>query len=521
MNLLLAAAGVSTLALAGVGVLRVFWSTIHTVPRMARLALGFCAGCWIVTMIYFGAYLAGFPFSRRLVVVPVVLLALGGAAGMFKGPIKLSWSINIAILPAAFCVLALLLSWARPVYGYDALMMWGLKAKMMFFSHTWPATMFDKFTTAHTEYPPLIPGAQAFVFFWLGQFDDVASRVVFAAFFASGAVILWWLLGELQVKTRWVWVTWWCAVPVMMEQVNLTYADMPLAVFLLVFYGAIVAWLREPARRDWLWLAGLFGGMAFWVKQDALVSVGAGIAALVIGRQWRAWPVLLAAVVALPWRVFVWTKELPSDFALKFNDLPAKTAQILAALWQEALSGGGFGLFWVIFVVAVVCRWRKLREVSWLAISALLVLLGIFAVYWFSTPDLPALLKTSLERVLLNLFVPGFLLTAWLWPDTCAWRRLIAAFTVVMGLVMIYQHTRAWAELRREFAGKTVAQQHVLAVEPGLRAQIAGALQEYPDGTHVQVLPKRSLRRHRFYYETYPYLIVDNSATNVIELLPE
>jgi hypothetical protein len=75
--------------------------------------------------------------------------------------------------------------------------------------------------------------------------------------------------------------------------------------------------------------------------------------------------------------------------------------------------------------------------------------------------------------------------------------------------------------LWREFGGKTLAQQRVLAVEPSLRLQIAHAFNSLPPGTHVQVLPKRSLWRHRFYYETYPYLIVDSTATNVIELTVE
>ncbi len=516
MNLLLAALAIVVLALGGVGLFRVVWPSIRDMPRPARLALGFCVGCWLVTMIFFGAYLAGVSFSRWLVITPVVVLAAVALPGFRGAKFRWEWP---ALLPAVLCLLALALSWSRPVYGYDAVMMWALKAKMTFFARTWPATMFDPFTTAHTEYPPLIPSAQAFVFFWLGQFDDVASRVVFAAFFASGAAILWWLLGHLQVTLRWVWVTWWGALPVMMEQVKLTYADMPLAVYLLVFFGALVAWLREPSRREWLWLAGLFGGIAFWVKQDALLGVGAGIAALVVLRQWRAWPVLLAVVVALPWRVLVWAKNLPSDFALKFEDLPLKTAQVAAALLHQAIAGGAYGWFWVILVLVLVCRWRTLPQVSWLAVSSLLGLVGIFAVYWFSTPDVPALLQTSLERVLLNLFVPALLVVALLWPETRFLQRGLAVVTVWLGLAMVYQHTRACVELRREFGGKTVAQQHVQAVEPALAMEIAVALERYPTGTHVRVLPKRSLRRHQFYYEAYPYLIVDSSATNVIELV--
>lgn len=530
VNLVLAAIAVVVLALAGVGTLALVWSPIREVPRLARLALGYCVGCGVVTLIFFGAYLAGVSFSRWLVVGPVVVLAGVGAAGWTRpgiAPPAERSRMWVWLLPVVLCVLALALSWSRPLYGYDAVMMWGLKAKLAFFARTWPATMFDPYTTAHTEYPPLIPSAQAFVFFWLGKFDDVASRVVFAAFFAAGAVILHWLAGQLRVGYRWVWVLWWCALPATLNQVELTYADMPLAVYLLVFYGAGIAWLREPSRRDWLWLAGIFGGLAFWVKQDALIGVGAGWAALLaagVGRrsEWRN--IVRAGLVtiglALPWRVFVWTKNLPSDFAFQFADLPARSATVAVALLQHGNVGGGYGFFWVVFGLVLVVGYRELRrpETSWLATAGVIGLVEVFAVYWFSTPNLSDLLQTSLERVLLSLFVPALWLVALLTQRRRAVLMVIAGLAVGWGLFEVYGRTREVVELRREFGGKTVDEQRVLAVEPALRRQIAQSFNSFPPGTHVQVVPKRSLLRHRFYYETYPYLIVDCTATNVIHL---
>jgi len=525
MNLLLATAGILVLALAGAGVLRLIWPAIAGVPRLARLALGYCFGCWFVTVIFFCAYLAGVSFSRWLIVGPVIGLAVVGMFFERDWP-RLQIDYSKWCLPVLLCVLALALSWARPVYGYDAVMMWALKAKMAFFSQTWPATMFDPFTTAHTGYPPLIPSAQAFVFFWLGEFDDVASRVVFAAFFASGAVILGWLLGQLRVGSRWIWVLGWCALPAALEQVKLTYADMPLAVYLIVFYGAVCVWLREPERRDWLWLVGLFGGMAFWVKQDALIGVGAGLVALAVlaaSRRTVFVAGLIAVGLALPWRLFTWTKNLPSDFVFQFGDIPARSAQVGRALVQYGLVEGDYAFFWAMFVVLLAVGWRQLRrpEVRWLLAAWVLGLGGVFAVYWFSTPNLSALLQTSLTRVLLSLFVPALLLVALLTHERRVVVIVIAVLTVGLALFDTYGLTREYVELRRDFGGKTLTEQRLLAVEPGLRRQIGQAFNSYPAGTHVQVLPKRSLWRHRFYYETYPYLIVDSTATNVIRLVSE
>ena len=431
MNLLRAAAGAGGLALAGAGALRLVWPSLDATPRSVRLALGFCAGAFLLTALLFVVYLAGWAFTPVVVLGPVLLLAGAGLLALRPRPVAVPPAADRPWLAGMLVGLALLLSWGRPVYGFDAISMWALKAKVMFFARTWPAALFDPYQTPHTEYPPLVPVAQAYVFFWLGEFDDVASRVVFAAWFAAGAVILWWWLGQLRASARPVWLLWWCAVPVLMEQVKLTYADLPLAVYLLVACGAGVAWLRDPGRRDWLWLAALFAGMAFWVKQDALIVVGAGGGGLLLlagARRVPRRPVLLAAAialgVALPWRILVWWRNLPDDFALMGTGSLARSGLIAHGLVKYALVEGGFAFFWPVVLATLLFRWRRLRlETAWLLLVLAGGLLALFAVYWFSTPNLSDLLETSMERVLLNLFGPALLLTALLWRARWRWAR--------------------------------------------------------------------------------------------------
>ena len=278
MNLLLAAAAVLTLALAGVGILQFVWPAIRQAPVPARLGLGYCMGGFWVSALFFLAYLTSFPFSRGLVLAPVIVLAIAGLPVLRNGWARPRWSLA-GCLAVLLVLLALALSWSRPVYGYDALSIWALRAKVAYFAKTWPSTLFDSHTSVHPDYPPLIPSVQTYVFFYLDRFDDIASRTVFAAFFASGAAILWWWMGLLRASSRGVWLLWWCAVPVLMDQVRIDYADLPLAVYLMIYFGALVSWLRQPQKRGWLWLAALFGGIAFWVKQDAWLGIGAGFLA--------------------------------------------------------------------------------------------------------------------------------------------------------------------------------------------------------------------------------------------------
>ena len=88
--------------------------------------------------------------------LPVLLLAVIGAATLVPGRRP---RFRLALLPfvaVVLLVIAFWLSWSRPVYGYDAVSMWALKAKVSFYAQTWPPTLFDRHTTHHPEYPPLI-----------------------------------------------------------------------------------------------------------------------------------------------------------------------------------------------------------------------------------------------------------------------------------------------------------------------------------------------------------------------------
>ena len=100
-----------------------------------------------------------------------------------------------------------------------------------------------------------------------------------------------------------------------------------------------------------------------------------------------------------------------------------------------------------------------------------------------------------------------------------AWRATqfgVVLATFGLAVVSIGVHAREWGECWRRFAGKTLEEKHAVALEPAVKEMVAAALREFPRGTHVRVTPKRSIRYHQFYYETFPELVVDDSATNVV-----
>jgi hypothetical protein len=85
-------------------------------------------------------------------------------------------------------------------------------------------------------------------------------------------------------------------------------------------------------------------------------------------------------------------------------------------------------------------------------------------------------------------------------------------------LVEIAASASDWGECWRRFGGKTLAEKHAAALEPAVKEAIADAVHKFAEGAHVRVAPKRSIRYHQFYYETFPALVVDDSATNEVTL---
>ena len=187
MNQLISVIAVIVISLAGVQVLKWIWPQIRTKPPYLQLGLGYCVGTAVICFIFFSKQIIGLSFTRVSILVPICLLAVGGCIGIFR-PITCcpQWNLFVFLAILLLC-LSLSLTWMRPIYGYDAISMWALKAKITYYAKMWPPTMFDPFTTHNPSYPLLIPSAQAFIFFWIDQFDDVASRLVFPAFYVAGA----------------------------------------------------------------------------------------------------------------------------------------------------------------------------------------------------------------------------------------------------------------------------------------------------------------------------------------------
>jgi 4-amino-4-deoxy-L-arabinose transferase len=202
--------------------------------------------------------------------------------------------------------------------------------------------------------------------------------------------------------------------------------DAFLALFLTAALAAYYIALREVGvrRRNWLVVCGVACGAAFLVKGFLALAIPVIVAApyLVVTRRWRDlfvtpwWPIVVAAVVALPWSVLIHLRE--PDFWRYFfwvehvQRFTADDAQHAEPVWYYAAYLPLLGWPWILLLPAAAVGLRRPggedRDfIRYLMIAALLPLLffsvsrGKLATYILPCfAPLSILLAAGIERYL-------------------------------------------------------------------------------------------------------------------------
>jgi 4-amino-4-deoxy-L-arabinose transferase-like glycosyltransferase len=204
-------------------------------------------------------------------------------------------------------------------------------------------------------------------------------------------------------------------------------ADLPLAYFFLA--TAILIYLYILRRQPGLLiLAGVTAGLGAWMKNEGSVFVlAAGLALLVVSLREKPWRALLwyAAGIAIPMVVVLYFRLFmapPSDVLSNSTgqslaqalDL-SRHVQILRAFGGELLHFGGWsllelpvGVFIVLLVYLALAHEPKPEAGRQIAVVTILLIavqmLGYYAVYVITPYDLTWHLRTSVERVFLQVF---------------------------------------------------------------------------------------------------------------------
>jgi len=218
----------------------------------------------------------------------------------------------------ARCLLALLagqmifLFWlsTRQCFGWDAMSVWELKARLAFFNGGVPAASYFSGQTmeySHREYPLFISLIESWVYGWIGGCDQSSVRGIFPLFYLSCVLLFGVGIARLAPNSpaNYLGAGLLFFVPFLYLRdggVLSGYADFPLGVFYLCSAYYLICYLRENVPGD-LCLFLATSAVLPWIKQEgkilALCLVGLAVAGTWKRLGWRSLLLPLPAVLCI------------------------------------------------------------------------------------------------------------------------------------------------------------------------------------------------------------------------------
>ena len=297
----------------------------------------------------------------------------------------------------------ILLSIKRPLGEWDAWAIWNAKARVIIEGG-------DIWSTLHPDYPLLLPGLIALLWWMIGTQTPVAPAAVSIAFGAATVAMLVRAVRRRTSETT--GIISGCVLltsPFFITQSAAQYADIPLGFFIL----ASLASLDAPR------LAGALAGRASCVKNEGLLFLLALTVALTAVKP-KVLPRFLmgAAPLLIALAYFKAFLSPPNDLlgALSTTALfgrigdPWRWGQVLGTLTVELINvvlwGAGTLPILIIYLLAVKRRQsdRPRTLIQLVSITLGIMLSGFIAVYLITPMDLKWHLGTSADRLILQLF---------------------------------------------------------------------------------------------------------------------
>jgi len=337
-------------------------------------------------------------------------------------PLFAALTMALASLDAAAF---LVMSRRAPFGGWDALATWNLKARYLAFGG---ADWTEVIRCGLADYPLLLSGAIARIWYDAGHASPLAPALIGALFtFATAGLLIGGLRRLRGPMAGWLGGTLLLATPSFLKHGARQYADIPVAFFILatVVLLTVSAKQRGENRSSWgfIALAALFAGFAAWTKNEGELLVAVLALVLLVGSgRGRHLSALVAGLTpALVCLAYFKVAIAPANDLVAGQDHstwgklldPRRYARIAEAFAVQALTAGE-AVFPSLALYGWLNRCARPRLEPWLRPAAALLALmtiGYFFVYVTTPHDLAWHLRTSLDRLVLQL-LPGIVFVA-------------------------------------------------------------------------------------------------------------
>jgi hypothetical protein len=345
--------------------------------------------------------------------------------------VSMQWALAAAFCAALVAAIYAFLSsfYNHPHGQWDAWMAWNLRARFFFRAgEHWRDAFSGLFLGANPEYPVLLPSTVARSWQYAGQEMELAPVLVAALFTFASVALTYSSLCVLRSKGQGLLAgLLLVGTPFFVQHGTSQYADVPLGFFLLA--SIVLLCMRDRISGQTgglLLLAGMAAGFAAWTKNEGLLFVVAltlVTAAVLVAkdgiRAYAAHQLALTAglLVVLPIVLYFKLYVAPPDPMLIWERSTLHKViewqrywQILKAFGHESLWFGN----WPVEVTPLLAFYALLLGINLpqskkrstiISVGTLgLTLVGYLCVYLISSDELARHLRSSLQRLVLQLW---------------------------------------------------------------------------------------------------------------------
>lgn len=420
--------------------------------RRLRFLMAYPIGVGAVTCQMFFYSLAGVPFGFFIISAPWFAAFI--AAGFIKASEKEPQGIcraaergslgALELFLASVIVIQVVFSAANsvslPIQGFDAWVIWFVKAKAFFADRSagydfFLNTVYSNGNPGTYTYPLTIPLAVAFSWTSMGYVDDQAVKILFVLFYCCLIGSFYLFSRELVPRKIALALTAMLAtIPRVMEQGGLTglgYADLPLSVYFLCAAWFGLTYLRTMMTRDYL-LTILFLAFGASVKNEGLTFLFAAfvlISGYAVYKDSKAggrlafYGLLICAAVVLPWLAFKayipkLSDSLVSELSVAavFSNLE-RLPLIIKTIAPKLFTANKYHISWALYVVMTILSLKALRLREYALVQALLWMqFSFYILVYLVTPlELKSNIDTSIDRLTIQLLPLVYLSIAFGW----------------------------------------------------------------------------------------------------------
>lgn len=313
---------------------------------------------------------------------------------------------------------------ARPTVVYDSVAMWTMKAKTLFTENRVnfnPDSPTYLSSSHHRNYPWHIPLMSYWLFNILGEFNDLLVNLIFVSYFICLLIVCYCFIKEYISKFySLIFVFFLSSMPLVFYHGFNAYADLTLSFYTLIFFAFLYKWFEKQDNK-YLIYAGIFAGIAFFVKNEAIIYIIASLLIIalniVISRNWQRvkhlfYYVFFIILSISPWLVF---KAMHNLDLRNVKEGIGFYPEILGRFFNTMFTSNSWNIWWFVVVVSLIINFKKIIKDKTQIFGWLFLILsfsGFLILYLFTEEYVFAMNSTANARNILTLVPISVFITA-------------------------------------------------------------------------------------------------------------